>query len=332
MAGRERRPAEIERLNYRPSAPYRLDLEIFSVSDLRQRVGTEELRSTHQYAFHLLLCVTRGECTHRVDFRPVHCKSGSLLALRPGQAHSFGLEEDWDGWMVLFREEFILSSPTVPDLKIAVDLDRLHEHLSLRDPELRIVTSAIAQMREDARIEAPAMDVHALLRYQLYALLLRLGILYDRQEAQTTAGARALQRFKRFQKLVEKNFAKWHQVAEYADELGCSVKSLTRATKEVVGMNAKAFIVSRISLEAKRLLAHTALSVSSIGDSLGFEEATNFIKFFKRETGCSPAEFRRRQNVVIAPDRARPYCCDSEIPCPHREAGSVRTARREEEA
>lgn len=40
---------------------------------------------------------------------------------------------------------------------------------------------------------------HALLRYQLYALLLRLGILYDRQEPRPSAGAQALERFKRLQ-------------------------------------------------------------------------------------------------------------------------------------
>lgn len=59
-------------------------------------------------------------------------------------------------------------------------------------------------------------------------------------------------------------------------------------------MTAKAFVASRINLEAKRLLAHTALPVSVIADQVGFDEATNFVKLFKREVGCSPGEFRRR--------------------------------------
>jgi AraC-like DNA-binding protein len=198
--------------------------------------------------------------------------------------------------MILFRPEFLLPSPAVaPDLKLAVGLERLPEHFPLRDDELRSVTDAITQMREDAGIDALPKDVHALLRYQLYALLLRLSIFHDRMEAQVGVSARVSQRFKNFQQLVEKNFAKWHQVAEYAEQLGCAAKSLTRATREATGMNAKAFITSRISLEAKRLLAHTDVSVTLIAESLGFDEATNFIKFFKRETGCTPAEFRRRQ-------------------------------------
>jgi AraC-like DNA-binding protein len=57
-------------------------------------------------------------------------------------------------------------------------------------------------------------------------------------------------------------------------------------------MSAKAFISKRINLEAKRLLAHTDLPVGVIAEKLGFQEATHFSKFFKREARCTPKEFR----------------------------------------
>lgn len=299
MPGKDNRRAEIQRLEYRPSTPYRLDLQVFSVSDLRRRVRKERLRTTHRYAFHQLVCITHGTCTHLVDTKPTYCEPGSLLAFRPGQTHNFGLEEDWDGWMILFRPEFLLPSPAAaPDLNLMAGFDKLPEHVSLRDDELRSVTDAVAQMREDVEIDAPPKDVHALLRYQLYALLLRLSIIHDRREVPTRENTRAMRRFKEFKQLVEKSFAQWHQVADYAKQLGCAEKSLARATMEAAGINAKAFIASRISLEAKRLLVYTDLSVTLIAENLGFAEATNFIKFFKRETGCTPAEFRRQQDEV----------------------------------
>src|SRR5271156_6209677 len=106
----KKKPADIEQLNYGASGSYPLDLEIFSMSDLRQRVGAGFLRSTHRYRFHMLLCVTRGECTHMIDFKLIACKPGSLLSASPAQAHRFGFEQEWDGWVVLFRPEFLLSS------------------------------------------------------------------------------------------------------------------------------------------------------------------------------------------------------------------------------
>ncbi|HSI48147.1 MAG TPA: AraC family transcriptional regulator, partial [Ideonella sp.] len=56
----------LKRLSYLPRARYPLDLEAFTMADLRQR-GGEEVRTTHQYEFHTLVCVTQGTCTQVVD-------------------------------------------------------------------------------------------------------------------------------------------------------------------------------------------------------------------------------------------------------------------------
>jgi AraC-like DNA-binding protein len=292
------RSAEIERLAYNPVAPYLLDLEILRVASLRERIGRNRMQSTHRYAFHALVCVTEGDCRQVVDFRHVSCRPGSLLAFRPGQVHSFGPDHQWDGWIVAFRPEFISPSPVLADLTVAKALGSLPDHLSLAGDDLAIVTRAIEQMRNDTGSEAGTLEVHALLRHQLYALILRLSLLHRRQRVgQASPTGPALQRFERFRCLVEENFTRWHQVAHYAERLACSEKSLTRAAAEAAGMNAKAFIAARINLEAKRLLAHTAGSVALIGEGLGFDDPANFIKFFKREAGCTPSEFRRRQDV-----------------------------------
>ena len=81
-------------------------------------------------------------------------------------------------------------------------------------------------------------------------------------------------------------------------QLGCSVKSLNRAALEVAGISAKKLLVARVVLEAKRLLAHTTLPVAAIGDQLGFDEATNFVKFFRRETGSTPGAFRTQRKAA----------------------------------
>ncbi len=49
----------------------------------------------------------------------------------------------------------------------------------------------------------------------------------------------------------------------------------------------------RVALEARRLLAHTDLTVAAVGRRLGFEETTNFVKFFVRRTGTTPGTFRQ---------------------------------------
>lgn len=292
---------DIQRLGYQPQAPYQLDLEVFSVADLRLR-AKEELRQTHRYDFHTVVCVTQGTCTQMVDFKSITCAPGSLLVVRAGQAHNYGADADWDGWNLLFRPEFVLPvSTTSHDLKLALDLERLPEHMVLNGQELGKVTDLLQQMREDtlmdALVGAQQEDVHRLLRHQLHTLLTRLSILQGRHQTQETLVSPASQRFQRFRQLVDKRFAQWHQVADYANQLGYTEKSLARAVAAATGTTAKAFIAARINLEAKRLLVHLDMPVATIAEKLGFDEPTNFSKFFKREVRCTPAEFRKRQRV-----------------------------------
>ncbi|TVO68442.1 AraC family transcriptional regulator [Denitromonas ohlonensis] len=291
---------ELKRIGYQPPDRYRLDLEVMSMSELRQRVVEEDERLAHRIDFHVLILVSQGHCVHTVDFTPIPCRPGALLALRPAQAQRFDFSSDWEGWVTIFRPEFLLpvhSTASVDDLQMVSGLESLPEHQLLAEKDRQAVIHALAQMHEDTRLDAPTKDVNRLLRHQLSALLTRLHLIHGRQSSPSGQASPNLQRFKRFKQRLEKDFARQHQVAGYARQLGCSEKSLSRATLDVAGVTAKTYIAARINLEAKRLLAHTALPIAQIADRIGFDEPTNFVKFFKREVGCSPGEFRR-QNLA----------------------------------
>ncbi|MHA6298786.1 helix-turn-helix domain-containing protein [Devosia sp. CAU 1758] len=152
--------------------------------------------------------------------------------------------------------------------------------------------SSNSPSRTPAQPRALTAGVHVLLRYQLYAFAAWLAVLYGQRRTQEPHHFGALLRFNRFQKSVDQHFAEWKQLSDYAAHLGCSEKSLTRATGLAAGMSAKAFIAKRINLEAKRLLVHTDMPVGVIAEKLGFQEAIHFSKFFKRETSFTPKEFR----------------------------------------
>lgn len=290
---------EIIPVRYAPPDGYGLDLEIFPVSALRRRVSTKMLQTAERIEFYMLIYVTEGRCTHTADFESITCEPGSLLILQPGQVHRFDAATDWQGWVLLYRPEFRQprESPMSPDeLEVFQYLEDLPVHLALGESEQQVVTASITRMFEDARINAGAGILHALLRNQLYALLIRLHLIQSCGQQPERATPLAVQRFKRYRSTVEQEFHRWHRVSDYAKFLGCSEKTLGRSTLEVSGMTAKTYLSQRIALEAKRLLAHTGSPVSVIADTLGFDEATNFVKFFRREAGCSPGDFRKRNS------------------------------------
>ncbi|MCU0868815.1 MAG: AraC family transcriptional regulator [Burkholderiales bacterium] len=292
------RPIDIEQVVWQPPPGYALDIEIRSVRELLARVSQRHLRAVQRIRFHMLMTVTRGRCTHVIDFIEQRCVPGSVIVLRPGQVHRFDPSRDWDGWLVIFRPELLLpiADPARDAENGALEhaLSALPSHLALETSERQAVDECIARMALDAAADAPAAWRNALLRHQLYALLLRARWHHARRAAPARASAADLARFERFRALAESDFAQRRTVADYAAQLGCSEKTLARAAMAASGAGPKAWLQARIALEARRLLAHTAWPVGVIADHLGFAEATQFVKFFRREAGCAPGAFRRR--------------------------------------
>jgi AraC-like DNA-binding protein len=135
--------------------------------------------------------------------------------------------------------------------------------------------------------EQPSQLQVELLRHLLAVLVLQLAAVYGTHQEPIVGDA-----FPRFQEAVEQGFARSHQVADYAAQLGYSVRTLTRASQAATGHGAKRLIDDRVLLEAKRLLIHTDLPAASIAQRVGFPEATVFAKFFRQHTEQTPTEFR----------------------------------------
>ena len=82
-------------------------------------------------------------------------------------------------------------------------------------------------------------------------------------------------------------------VQAYTSLLNISEKQLNKSTTMLIGKTPKQIINDRVILEAKRLLVHGNKSVKEISYKLGYDEPTNFIKYFKKITGNTPTEFRQ---------------------------------------
>ena len=73
-----------------------------------------------------------------------------------------------------------------------------------------------------------------------------------------------------------------------------SESRLNRLCRAAAGKSALEVVQDRLTLEARRRLIHVAGPVSSLAYELGFDDPAYFWRFFKRRTGMTPREFRRR--------------------------------------
>src|SRR5258708_31420165 len=80
--------------------------------------------------------------------------------------------------------------------------------------------------------------------------------------------------------------------SDFAGQLSVHVNHLNRALRENTGKTTSRIIAERVTQEARSLLLHTNWNISEIAWSLGFEESSHFINFFKKNTALSPGAFR----------------------------------------
>ena len=95
--------------------------------------------------------------------------------------------------------------------------------------------------------------------------------------------------------LVDQNFRVKKQVQDYADLLHRSPKTLANLFASYKLPSPLRIIHERIEAEAKRLLVHTSKSAKEIGGILGFEDQATFSRFFKKMTGESIFDYRKRE-------------------------------------
>lgn len=98
--------------------------------------------------------------------------------------------------------------------------------------------------------------------------------------------------YQRFIKLLSGDIPENHLPKHYAQQLKVSVDYLSECVRLHSGHNTSELLHRRITLESKRLLAHSDLTVSEIAYHLHFKDPSYFSRFFKRNTNQLPKEFR----------------------------------------
>jgi AraC-like DNA-binding protein len=96
--------------------------------------------------------------------------------------------------------------------------------------------------------------------------------------------------------LINLHFRERKSVEFYAGALGISQRSLTRKLRTHLNTTPSALINQRLLSEAKYLVSSSNMTIGEIADSLGFNEAFSFSKYFKKNAGYSPKSFRGKRH------------------------------------
>ena len=81
-------------------------------------------------------------------------------------------------------------------------------------------------------------------------------------------------------------------VTDLCSTIGITQPYLYKIFKQETGISPKQYMLNCKFAEAKKLLAHTELSISQIANSVGYENVLDFSKLFSKQTNLSPTAYR----------------------------------------
>jgi len=244
----------------------------------------------HRHDSYLMVFFTNGSGIHEVDFDQFGIKRGSLFVLQPGQMHHWSLSEDIEGFVIIFSQELY---------NLYFGQKKINEynfyHSIHNRPEMVFEENEIPNLLPyfDLLIQENNHEN----KFQLDKMLNLLDCIHieiSRKYSETYSHQTHSYNIKinSFERLLEQYFRMEKLPSFYAEKLNITLKHLNRICNEILQKTATEVITDRVILEIKRMLIDKQLSINEIAFAVGYEDYSYFSRFFKKQTGLSPTEFR----------------------------------------
>jgi AraC family transcriptional activator of pobA len=265
----------------------------FLVDKFEDMVEPENIEFPHKHHFYEILWIKKGNSKQNIDFKSYSISENTLFFISPRQLHLF---EEWDnieGFALLFTEQFFLQIFQNKNILFELSyLDNLYENpfVKLKNEDEKAIAPIVDLLYQEAQnSKQDTESIQAL----LLVLLKRIRKIVVEKSNQSNSRHQIVI-FKQFKNLVELNFKKNLSVSDYASQLHISTHQLNTFVKATSGKTTSEIIKERMILEAQQLLHFSELTVSQIADQLGFEDSSYFARYFKKQVGFSPQDFRKK--------------------------------------
>ncbi|MFK7933054.1 MAG: helix-turn-helix transcriptional regulator [Saprospiraceae bacterium] len=268
--------------------------DLITIEEIMRRTDlNHDIEKLHRVEFFTLIFITAGAGFHTVDFTDYPIKKGTLLTIRKDQIQRFHRNDNLRGYLLLFLDEFLVSY--LEKLEAQKSLQLFNELLGVPKIQLPqndyfVIHEIVQRITEEyfTRMDDYSLGI---IRSELHILITKLYRI-KAKDSQVIFDKKYLAEFIIFQNLVENHVKSTNRVSDYAKMMTISTKTLNTISKSIVNKTAKEFIDEISIKQIKRLLINTSLSIKEIAYASGFEETTNFYKYFKRQLGMTPEQFR----------------------------------------
>lgn len=228
----------------------------------------------------------------------------NLFFNSPYQIITWDIKPDWQGWYIIFDQEFISLNPLWQNFIIEFPFFRLDKSspINLSGGYADFVNNIFKQIY--AEYHSSNKDKFSFIQNFTQLLLLIIKRHFDDFALNDSTGhdnrTADILLASRFQSLLETMLtddevnSEIRQSSFYAEKLMVHPNHLNAVVKRITGKTATNIIQKQLIVTAKSLLRQTNLSVKEIAFRLHFTEPTHFNSYFKKATDFTPQQYREK--------------------------------------
>lgn len=240
-----------------------------------------------------LLACLKGKVELTVNGKKSTLSESELMTILPMQEMKLQqMTQIYDIKVLLLSNDFLSGITFRPDLDLIKEA-YLHPNIIL-DGESRKDITTLFEMALKRNGENTASSENIQKALALSILTIAAGEMKISTSSCEKGNARQGTITKTFIDMLLKNFHHERSTAYYAERLCVTSKYLCTAVKSATGHTIQEWTNELTANEAKRLLCITDNSVKMISEALNFSTPAAFIRFFRKNAGLTPLEYRRR--------------------------------------
>lgn len=265
-------------------------LHVESIAE-RSRLHDWTIRPHAHRDLHHLLLALRGGGIFDAEGDAHRFAAPALIGVPISCVHGFAFKPGADGWIVTASGALVRRITRDHPELAPVFADACV--MSLPADAVAALTTQFEALAGEFRSQAPARRSASeawLTTIAVSALRRRLEGAADARPALSSDSSLAA----RYRALIETHFREQLSVAEYARRLCVSHERLRVACVRSTASSPLALLNARRLLEAKRNLLYTNMSVALIAETCGFLDPAYFSRFFAKNTGKSPRQYRMK--------------------------------------
>jgi AraC family transcriptional regulator, 4-hydroxyphenylacetate 3-monooxygenase operon regulatory protein len=232
--------------------------------------------------------------------------SGPALFFTPAAVpHAFAFSPDAKGHVLTVRQglvhEILAGDSSLPGPEeLHPFCVELHEAVEL--PSSSNLSNLFAMLQFELGDSAPG--AHTSCGGLTSAILATSLRLYTTIHHSNDCNHHQLPLYRRFLGLIELHYRSHLSVSQFAAELGLTEWRMFEIVNNCGGTTPKSLLRNRLVQEARRQLAFSTASVKEVAGYLGFSDSAYFCRFFKRQIGTTPSQYRAQVQQQAAPEKS----------------------------